>query len=158
MVILNIYVPTSEIYGKDILTQANYYKIDPLLVASVIYKESKFRSNLCFKGAYGLMQIQTRSKKCNLWNHSYLLNARNNIAEGSRLLSYWKRWCKHNKHNHHWLLHYNQGFGKCDYNKCNHIDKRVITSGKIGNYPARVLRIYGALLKIKYSLTHNNIS
>jgi hypothetical protein len=126
------------------------YRMDPLLVSAVIYKESKFKRGLCFHGAHGLMQIQLKNKSCNVAaaRAGYLYNNKTNIGRGVKMLSFWRKWCKDSNHaGHHWLLHYNQGFGKCPDGKrtCNARKRIPITTGKIGGYAMRVFRIYNLL-------------
>ena len=133
------------------------YKIDPLLVSAVIYRESRFKNNLCFHGAHGLMQVQLKRKSCDkqgMLRAQYLnlYDDRINIGRGVKLLAFWKKWCKDSGHSgHHWLLHYNQGFGHCPRGekKCPARDRTPITRGKIGGYARRVLRTYH-LLKESY--------
>ncbi len=107
--------------------------VDPFLVAAIIQKESTFKRRACFRGAHGLMQIQTRSRSCSRkarrkawrWYHP-----RRNIRQGIRLMKWAKFHCRRKKHRrHHWLLHYNQG-------------AIVRTRGEIGGYAKRVLKIY----------------
>lgn len=129
------------------------YKIDPLLVSAVIYRESRFKKGLCFRGAHGLMQVQLKNKSCNVQGtlraeYFNLYDSRANINRGVRLLSFWKKWCKDSKHSgHHWLLHYNQGFGQCPNGKkrCDARERIPITSQKVGGYARRVLRTYNLL-------------
>lgn len=107
--------------------------VDPFLVAAIIQKESTFKIRACFRGAHGLMQIQTRSRSCSrkarrkAWRW---YKPRRNIRRGIRLMKWAKFHCKRKRHRwHHWLLHYNQG-------------AIVKTRGRIGGYARRVLRIY----------------
>lgn len=112
--------------------------IDPLLVAAIIQKESTFENRACFRGAHGLMQIQTKSRSCSRRAKSrvlYLYNPRRNIRRGIRLMKWAKSYCKRKHHRrHHWLLHYNQG-------------AKITTRGKRGGYARRVLKIYKKIKK-----------
>lgn len=132
---------------------ATRYGMDKYLVAAVIHTESRFKSNLCYHGAFGYMQIQLPGRSCGKqatlrarWFN--LENADTNIDRGVRLMRTWKKWCKkHHSHlkgkkRHHWLLHYNQGFGVCPKKGCQKEDRIPVTSGHIGGYADRVLRTY----------------
>lgn len=125
------------------------YGLDPYLVSAVIKNESQYTPNLCFKGAFGYMQVQTRYRRCTKqailrakWRGLY--RTRKNIMTGAKLMRLWKDHCEkhHGKYKHHWLLHYNQGFGYCPgkNKKCKAHERIPITWGKIGGYARRVLR------------------
>lgn len=64
---------------------------------------------------------------------------------------WWKSWClKHHSHlpkslAHHWLLHYNQGFGICLRKGCKKSERIPIIRGRIGGYARRVLGHYERL-------------
>lgn len=110
--------------------------VDPYLVIAIIQKESTFRKRACFRGAHGLMQIQTRSRSCSkrarekAWR---LYRPRINIRKGIALMKWAESLCRRKRHKrHHWLLHYNQG-------------EIVTTKGKAGRYAKGVLRIYEGL-------------
>jgi soluble lytic murein transglycosylase-like protein len=133
-------VMVSHDTAQLIVDESARYKIDPLLTSAIIYRESRFTTNHCYRGAYGLMQVQTKSKQClasHIWQQQ-----KPNITEGLRLAAYWRQWCKRNKHTHHWLLHYNQGFGRCSKKRCFHREKLVIETGHVGGYARRVLAVY----------------
>ena len=129
---------------------------DPLLVAAVIYHESKFSSRACFRGAHGLMQIQLKvggKRTCAatkaLAMKRRLYDPRTNIREGLRLMGWWRGWWKkhHSNADYHWLLFYNQGFGRCPPGKkrCPVRERNPVTTGRRGGYADRVLEIYDFL-------------
>jgi len=142
--------------AATIIHESKQYKFDPLLTSAIVYKESQFQNVLCYMGAHGLMQVQVPVHNCG--KHSYYLaeamnlySIRGNLKEGLRLAQYWKQWCKRNNHMHHWLLHFNQGFGHCNLpaKRCKYKDREVITTGIRGGYPQRVLYIYNKLKRAK---------
>lgn len=126
---------------------------DKYLISAVVQVESRFTRILCHKGAYGYMQIQIRDKSCS--HQAYLragwLNLHSawyNFDRGAALMAYWKNWCnKHHGKQHHWLLHYNQGYGKCPHGirKCTLRQRLPIMTGEIGGYARRVLMVYRLL-------------
>lgn len=141
ILILSMFMPIPEAteLAPIILFHANEQSLSPLLVTAVIYHESHFQQNRCFRGAHGLMQIQLRSKKCTQKDIDKakklgLYNPGTNIQRGTKLMKWFKGYCSRKKHKHHWLLHYNQGM-------------KVRTTGHIGGYARRVLRIYRRLQK-----------
>ncbi|MHC4647371.1 MAG: hypothetical protein ACYTBJ_17915 [Planctomycetota bacterium] len=118
--------------------------------------ESRFGRKACKRGAHGYMQVQLRSKSCDYqaylrasWLNLY--RAMHNIDRGASLMKYWQTWCnKHHRHlakRHHWLLHYNQGFGVCPKSnrRCKYRHRIPITTGKLGGYARRVLKSYHRL-------------
>jgi len=128
------------------------YGQDPYLIAAVIKVESRYRRTLCYKGAYGYMQVQIRDRSCSdqaMLKAKWLglHTARRNIARGTQLMATWERWCKKHHKGHHWLLHYNQGFGVCPKRKrkCKASERIPITKGKVGGYAKRVLHVYKVL-------------
>ena len=138
------------------------YRQDPYLISAVIQVESTFSRRACHKGAYGYMQVQTRYRKCThrAWLNAWwqdLMSAKENIRRGTKLMAWWKRYCtKHHKGHHHWLLHYNQGFGKCPgKTRCKLHERIPITTGKIGGYANRVLRLY-RILKSRARSAHTS--
>lgn len=114
--------------------------VDPLLVSAIIQKESTFKSKACYRGAHGLMQIQTKSRSCSKRARrkvAHLYDPRKNIRLGIRFMKWAKSYCKRKRHRrHHWLLHYNQG-------------AIVTTRGRAGGYARRVLKIYRRMKMIK---------
>ena len=152
---LLVLIPSSKAkeVGPAITEVSRSYKIDPLLVAAVIEIESSFRRSTCYRGAHGLMQIQLKNRSCGkqaMLRAKYLglYNDRQNIAAGIRRLLMWRNWCRRRNHKgHHWLLHYNQGYGMCPrgMKKCHKNQRIPITSGWIGGYADRVLRVYRRL-------------
>ena len=142
-------------YMKIVHAEAKKYGFDPLLVAAVAYKESRFRNRVCFKGSHGLMQIQLLPRSCKGSMSEAvrlgLYDPRKNIRKGLQIMSLWRRWWrKHrDKDSFHWLQCYNQGFGKCPRGKscCGRSERIPITTGKVGGYADRVLKIYQQLKK-----------
>lgn len=140
-------------YMKIVRVEASRHGLDPLLVAAVIYKESRFSNGVCYLGSHGLMQIQLRPRFCvgSLLKAQFLglYNPAVNIRRGVRLLKWWRTWWEkhHAQKSFHWLLFYNQGFGKCPGKKryCAKVDRIPIRTGKIGGYADRVLKIYEEL-------------
>jgi hypothetical protein len=138
---------------KILWVEAKKFGFDPLLVAAVIQKESKFKNSLCYHGSHGLMQIQLGVKSCKdtmvQARAQGLYDPRTNIRRGLKLMLYWKNWWKkhHSQDGYHWLLFYNQGFGKCPSGKrrCFFHERNPVTTGKVGRYADRVLRIYEEL-------------
>jgi len=154
VLVLSLFFPAQ--YMRIIKQEAPKYRLDPLLVASVVYHESRFKRSICFRGAHGLMQIQLRvkgSRSCKATRSRArslkLYDPRTNIRRGLKLLSLWRSWWRkhHRDSGYHWLLHYNQGFGRCPRKKprCKKRERLPIRSGRIGGYADRVLEIYRRL-------------
>ena len=80
-------------YKKTIIQYANEFDLDPVLIASVIHTESKFRSDAqSNKGAIGLMQLlpttaEYIAKKNNITEFN-LLDPEDNILLGVMYLRY----------------------------------------------------------------------
>jgi hypothetical protein len=153
----NQLAPIIEEAGKQ-------YRQDPYMISAVIRVESIFSKNACYRGAYGYMQVQTRYSRCTYQAFLHagwldLLSTRKNIFRGTRLMMWWRNYCKkhHRGKGHHWLLHYNQGFGKCPPGKprCRRHERIPITTGKIGGYADRVLHFY-RILKDKASRAYSS--
>ena len=147
--------PKAVQHAKDIDFYAKKYRFDPLLVAAIIEKESDFRSNRCYLGAYGLMQIQLSPRSCKKTidraKKLSLLNSAVNIHEGVKLMHLWRHWTYRNDCKHHWLLNYNQGYGSCTGSKRScRLEKRVPARN---GYAKRVLQIY-YFLKRKQNQMH----
>jgi hypothetical protein len=142
-------------YMQIIKVEARRHGLDPLFVAAVIHQESRFNRYACFRGSHGLMQIQLRPRSCkgseDQARSEGLYDPKTNIKRGVRLLSWWRSWWKKHpmKHQFHWLLFYNQGFGRCPrgMHGCSKRERVPIRSGKIGGYARRVLKIYEELKK-----------
>ena len=157
--VLRLAWPWSADYAEPVAAAARKYKLDPLLVSAVIYGESRFSPAACRNGSHGLMQVQLKPRSCS----STLLDALSqglyvpeiNIDRGAKLMAWWRGWWRrHHQHDgYHWLLHYNQGFGRCPSDrKCRLRDRIPVTSGRLGGYAERVLKIYRMLqaLKLKH--------
>jgi len=154
-VVLKLFMPGSEQYAADIEKQAKRYKFDPLLVAAVVFKESGFKKDSCYKGSHGLMQIQLRPRSCEgsmaRAIELGLYQPSKNIERGVRMMATWRRWWRkyHKDDGYHWLLHYNRGFGSCPDGKkyCPTVERRPTSAGS--GYADRVLKIYRRLKKIR---------
>jgi hypothetical protein len=137
---------TVKTYASQIYTSSGKYGIDPLLVVAVIYGESRFRRSSCFHGSHGLMQVQLRPRSCSSTRDRALTqglyDSGVNIKRGVKLLWLWKRWCLRHHTGHHWLLHYNQGFGRCPHRGCSRTERVPVITGKVGGYADRVLSVY----------------
>lgn len=155
ILVLKLFHPGSQVYASEILSSSKRYDLDPLLVAAVIYKESRFNPKCCYKGSHGLMQIQLRPRSCEgsmtAAVQQGLYTPRLNIRRGVKLLAWWKNWwtLHHSHDNYHWLLHYNQGFGKCPTPRCKRSERIPITTDKIGGYADRILNTYHKLQRLK---------
>jgi len=153
IIVLKLFDPSAVPYAKAINYYANIHEFDPLLVVAVMYKESRFKNRCCYRGSYGLMQIQLKERSCEKTEaealRRKLYNPWVNIRDGVRMMAWWRKWGKGKSY--HWLLHYNQGFGKCiDGGKeCKFSKRKPITTGKIGGYAIRVLEIYQRLKTIE---------
>jgi len=147
-------------YVKIFMEEAPKFGIEPRLAMSVAFKESRFKNGVCFRGSHGLMQIQLRSKRgrscaatMGKAKKMRLYDPRTNIRRGLHLMRMWKRWwLKHHRYDgYHWLLHYNQGYGRCPKGKrkCSASERIPVRTGKRGGYADRVLKIYRQLKKRK---------
>lgn len=145
---------------KIVREEARRFGFDPLLVAAVIYRESRFKNQTCFRGSHGLMQIQLYQKgkrtcKATLAQAQTqgLYDPRTNIRRGLKLMAWWRGWWKkhHQQDGYHWLLHYNQGFGRCPEGRkhCKRSERIPVRTGKVGGYADRVLKVYEKLRKGK---------
>lgn len=152
---LTIYIglAKAQVYAPVIIEASEKYSLDPYLVAAVAYKESRFTRRACFRGAHGVMQIQLNGFSCKKTRQEAvrkgLYNIRTNIFAGARLMRLWKK--LHLKYHpnatYHWLLHYNQGWGKCRKRRCKPSERQVITTGKIGKYAKKVLSFRSRLVR-----------
>jgi hypothetical protein len=142
-------------YMKIVRAESKKFGFDPLLVAAVVYKESRFNNRACFRGSHGLMQIQLRPRSCKKSMSAAvaqgLYDPRTNVRRGLRLMFWWRRWWRkhHSRDGYHWLLHYNQGFGRCpkDKSRCKRSERIPVRTGKVGGYADRVLELYHKLKK-----------
>mgnify|MGYP001183347935 CR=1 FL=1 len=160
-VVLRLAWPWSAQYAEPIARYAEKYEFDPLLVAAVVYQESRFRNSICYTGSHGLMQVQLKPRSCPLTmaeaRRQGLYEPGVNVERGVRLMSWWRGWWRrhHKDDGYHWLLHYNQGFGRVcpwPYSSCGRTEKIPVTTGKVGGYADRVLQIYRKLRRIKSEL------
>ena len=120
---------------------------DPPLVLAVMRVESRFRHHgFCYRGAYGIMQLQVKGRReCNARSRRAAerggyLDLATNVRLGVKALGYWRRWCESRKHRgHHWLLHYNQGYGRCPKGRerCRAAERRV--DPRLDRYSKKVL-------------------
>ena len=78
-----------------------------------------------------------------------LYDPRTNIRRGLKLMKWWKGWwMRYHRHDgYHWLLHYNQGWGRCPVGRrrCKRSERIPVRTGHIGGYADRVLKIYEEL-------------
>lgn len=141
---------------KIVREEARRYGLDPLLVAAVIYRESRFKNRTCYRGSHGLMQIQLYEKGKRTCRATMarakalgLYDPRKNIRHGLRLMRWWRSWWElhHKNDGYHWLLHYNQGFGRCPKGRkhCKKSERIPVRTGKVGGYADRVLEVYEEL-------------
>jgi soluble lytic murein transglycosylase-like protein len=145
----------AKTYASAIVQESKRYRFDPLLVVSVVYHESRFNPRACTTGSHGLMQVQLKPRSCAktraLARAQGLFKPSINIKRGMKLMSWWRGWCQkhHAGHDHHWLLHYNQGFGKCPKTnkRCKLRERIPITTGRVGGYAKRVLALYERIKK-----------
>jgi len=65
-----------------------------------------------------------------------------NVLAGMELMHYWRAWCTSQRHDHHWLYHYNQGFGTCPVGttECLAADRQVAVDGRYKLYVESILR------------------
>jgi hypothetical protein len=158
--VLRLLAPGAEQYAQIVQEEATRGGVDPLLVAAVIYKESRFKGDKCFRGSHGLMQIQLKPRSCKgsmaEAKRLGLYDPRKNVRRGVELMVWWRGWWvrHHSLAGYHWLLHYNQGFGTCrdGGHGCKPSRRIPITTGAVGDYASRVLKIYRKLRRIKRRL------
>jgi len=159
LIVLRLFNPLAPVYASVILKESRKHGFDPLLTSAIMYRESRFKNGKCYRGSHGLLQVQLKvngSRTCKgtmaAARAQKLYDARVNIHRALTLASFWRRWClKNHKGHHHWLLHFNQGFGRCPKGKrrCKKSERIPILTGKIGGYARRVLKVYEQLKKIK---------
>ena len=156
ILVLEQFSTGSSVYAASIQKESVKYGLDPLLVTAVMFKESRFKNYACYKGAHGLMQIQIKPKRCSQYTLALaaskgLYLPTKNIKEGVKLLYQWKRWCKYKRCNYSYLLHYNQGFGKCISGKryCKTINRVPVLVGKKLNYSLDIMKYYKNLCRIQ---------
>lgn len=161
------FMPGSEAYATAIWQESLEAKIDPLLTAAIIYSESRFKKRACHNGSHGLMQVQLRPRDCKRTlaaaEAAGLYTARGNLKRGLKLAAWWRRWWQkhHADEGYHWLLHFNQGFGKVcpwPYYVCDKEQLIPVTTGKVGQYAKKVLRVYRQLQRIRESLAGEHVA
>lgn len=155
------FLPGSQIYAEAIYQESLKAEIDPLLTAAIIYSESRFNTRACRHGSHGLTQVQLRPRSCARTlaaaKAAGLYEPRLNIRRGLKLVVFWRSWWQkqHAEDGYHWLLHYNQGFGRVcpwPYYRCGRKDLIPVTTGKVGQYAKKVLKVYRRLRALKASL------
>ena len=143
------YAPVPRVRAYKVVRAAcRYYKKGPLLLLSVLAKETEFNPNKCYHGAHGIGQVQLkphncrRTKKLALRLGLYKIGV--NVRKVAQLLRFWQKYCRNHHHKYHsWILHYNQGMGHCPsgLKKCSRKQRVPITKGWVGGYAKRVLAI-----------------
>lgn len=106
-------------YARHIAKWSKHYRVDPLLVVSLIQHETGFKNvrGLCknCRGDWGLMQLHvSKTSHAKYLGREYLLlDPALNIKLGIRLMSWWRaqhrRMCRRIK-NHWWIDHYKFGW------------------------------------------------
>lgn len=149
--VLTMLAPRAGNYAKPIYKYSKMYGVDPLIATAVIWKESQFRRGLCARGDHGLMQIHLNPPSCKETmsdaREAGLYKPWKNIQMGVKMMAGWKSWVKKIDAKHHWLLNYNQGYGKCPRGRtrCSAEDRRPVQHGWAGGYDDRVMAIYSKL-------------
>ncbi len=107
--------PASRLqYAYYIVDAADQTKLDPYLVAAVMWHESDFQ-NVPRNGTndYGLMQVHWQPGENWLAGMvpEDLMDPRTNILAGARELTHLRAFCRARDHagDHHWLGHYKYG-------------------------------------------------
>ena len=155
------FLPGSQIYAEAIYQESLEAGVDPLLTAAIIYSESRFQKRACRNGSHGLTQVQMRPRSCERTlaaaKAAGLYEPRTNIRQGLRLAVFWRDWWRkhHAGAGYHWLLHYNQGFGRVcpwPYYRCERRDLIPVTTGRVGQYAKKVLKVFRQLRRIHASV------
>jgi len=155
ILILRLFDPAGVEFAPVIAAQSAKYDVDPLIVVAVMWKESRFNKEACYRGSHGLMQIQLRGRSCEKTvvqaRSLKLYDPEENIRRGVEAMRSWRNWCRSQKHDHHWLYHYNQGYGSCpeDKPKCRAQERRVFTGGRARGYVESILGIFNRLKRIQ---------
>jgi soluble lytic murein transglycosylase-like protein len=101
----------AHMIANNILLSSEYQGVDSLLVAAVIYEESRFNPNLISKTHdYGLMQVHCPDRLYAPWcmSRQRLLKPSWNIFVGTLILRRARLKCERMfHHGHHWIQHYN---------------------------------------------------
>lgn len=152
------FMPGAELYAEAIYQESLAAEVDPLLTAAIIYSESRFQKQACRTGSHGLMQVQMRPRSCprtlTAATAEGLYAPRVNIQRGLKLAVFWRDWWRkhHADDGYHWLLHFNQGFGRVcpwPYYRCGLRDRIPVTTGRVGQYATKVLKVYRKLRQIR---------
>ncbi|MGZ0051986.1 lytic transglycosylase domain-containing protein [Brevibacillus gelatini] len=115
--VIEHYVPslsrqTIELYATTIYEQAVQFDIDPVLVAAIIWQESRFRYDaVSTKGARGLMQVMPRTAKGMQVNPDKLFDPVVNMRTGVAYLSMLRKKYGDMRIS---IIAYNQGEGNVD--------------------------------------------
>ena len=137
-------------YQKYIIAAAKRYNIDPLLLAAVMYQESRFDPLARSKtGVEGLMQLTQDT--VNLMGISSRLDPKQSITAGAKYLKYlWDKLGNRNVHGwDRWfftLAAYNQGLG--------HVYDAIDIAGYVGKQPGTwrsLKQIFPLLTMPKYN-------
>lgn len=105
-------------YSVYIAEASVKYKIDPLIIAAVIYGESRFQNLRKNKTRdYGIMQVHWQRRAWTIpWlkklKRADLYDIATNINAGTWELTTWRTLCRkrgHKAHQHKWWGHYQQG-------------------------------------------------
>jgi len=144
VLVLKLLAPIAGPYSHAIIKTSTKHGFNPLLVAAVVKQESKFRNGICHQGAHGLMQIQLQPRSCErtmeVAKEEGLYQPAMNIKRGVEIMTLWRGWVEKTGMQHHWLLNFNQGYGRCPrgVRRCDLRDRRPVDTG----YARRVLSTY----------------
>lgn len=100
--------------SKYVVKYSAIHKIDPLLVLSIMQKESRFKMVTNKKtNDYGIMQIHCPDKQYAPWCHNIKKLKKSmgyNIKTGIEIMALHRKRClKNHGHKSHWVRHYNWG-------------------------------------------------
>jgi hypothetical protein len=115
IIAIHPFIPADRagIYASLILTNAEQFKVDPLIVAARISVETRYHwDQISRTKDYGLMQLHVSKTTRPAWLgfEKALLEPSLNIHLGVKALKMWKRYHKTKcKGEHPWWLHYKYG-------------------------------------------------